>query len=462
MIGDSFLDRDVEGEVGRICPDSPAPVLEESRTLTRPGGAALAAVMAARLLRQRGDDAAAEVTLVTGVCDDDPGRELATLVGRAGVRLVPFASEGSTTVKIRLRAGGHTLVRLDQGGPPGRLGSVPPSLAAELLSDAGAVLVADYGRGMAVLPGVREILSACDRPVVWDPHPRGPDPVRGCLVLTPNASELLQRWGADTGGNQMARLTDASRRALDELGATSVAVTRGERGALLVARDSAPLAVPVIDAHGGDTCGAGDCFAASVALGLAEGALPSEAVTRAVADAAAFVAAGGAAAYPDSLATVDAEAVTASDPIGLAERVRSAGGTVVAAGGCFDLLHAGHVSLLRSARALGDCLIVCLNSDSSVKRLKGESRPVNHQADRAATLTALDCVDAVAVFEEDTPEQVIRRLRPDVWVKGGDYDATRLPEASTLAEWGGQAVVLPYLAGRSTTGMLARVASQNR
>jgi D-beta-D-heptose 7-phosphate kinase / D-beta-D-heptose 1-phosphate adenosyltransferase len=126
----------------------------------------------------------------------------------------------------------------------------------------------------------------------------------------------------------------------------------------------------------------------------------------------------------------------------------------VATGGCFDLLHAGHVALLRAARARGDCLVVCLNSDGSVRRLKGEGRPLVTALDRARVLAALECVDAVEVFGEDTPEQVLRRLRPDVWAKGGDYGLADLPEAAVLHEWGGQAVLLPYLDGRSTTALI--------
>jgi rfaE bifunctional protein nucleotidyltransferase chain/domain len=127
---------------------------------------------------------------------------------------------------------------------------------------------------------------------------------------------------------------------------------------------------------------------------------------------------------------------------------------VVATGGCFDLLHAGHVATLEAARALGDCLVVCLNSDHSVRRLKGPERPLQPEADRARVLAALDCVDAVLVFDEDTPHEVLHRLRPHVWAKGGDYAGADLPEAPLLREWGGQAVVLPYLQGRSTTSLV--------
>jgi rfaE bifunctional protein nucleotidyltransferase chain/domain len=132
---------------------------------------------------------------------------------------------------------------------------------------------------------------------------------------------------------------------------------------------------------------------------------------------------------------------------------------VVATGGCFDLLHAGHVATLRAARALGDCLIVCVNSDESVRRLKGSSRPLVPVEDRVHVLEALECVDAVVVFDEDTPSEVLQRLRPHLWAKGGDYAGADVPEAAVLRAWGGQAVVLPYLAGRSTTALVAGAAS---
>jgi D-beta-D-heptose 7-phosphate kinase / D-beta-D-heptose 1-phosphate adenosyltransferase len=138
----------------------------------------------------------------------------------------------------------------------------------------------------------------------------------------------------------------------------------------------------------------------------------------------------------------------------LAARVRAEGGRVVATGGCFDLLHAGHVRALEAARALGDCLIVCLNSDASVRRLKGAGRPVVGERDRAAVLEALACVDAVAVFGEDDPRAILRELRPHVWAKGGDYAAEALPEAGVLDEWGGHALTVPYVDGRSTTRLI--------
>ena len=168
--------------------------------------------------------------------------------------------------------------------------------------------------------------------------------------------------------------------------------------------------------------------------------------------ASAFVARGGASAWdraePGEVAAPGADGVIA--------RVRAAGGTVVATGGCFDLLHPGHVATLRAARGLGDCLVVCINSDGSVRRLKGPSRPLVTASDRARVLEALEFVDAVVVFDEATPAEVLDRLRPDVWAKGGDYAGADLPEADVLRRWGGQAVVLPYLDGHSTTALVER------
>jgi rfaE bifunctional protein nucleotidyltransferase chain/domain len=241
--------------------------------------------------------------------------------------------------------------------------------------------------------------------------------------------------------------------------AASVAVTLGCDGALFVDGDGTPLVIPAHPAAG-DSCGAGDRFASAAAEMLADGALPSEAVTVAVASASAFVAAGGASAVVGDRRLRPQFQVAGADesPFALAERVRDAGGTVVATGGCFDIVHAGHVQLLETARALGDCLIVLLNSDESVRRLKGAERPYVGERDRAALLHGLRGVDAVMIFDDDTPVAALERLRPQVFVKGADYSVADIPEAEVLARWGGQAVAVPYLQGRSTTRIAQEVA----
>jgi rfaE bifunctional protein nucleotidyltransferase chain/domain len=210
---------------------------------------------------------------------------------------------------------------------------------------------------------------------------------------------------------------------------------------------------PLVDR--GDPCGAGDRFSSSLALALAGGAGLEESVVEAVWRASSFVAGGGAESMLDGRMPAEA----AGPGLDVVERVRADGGTVVATGGCFDLLHAGHVRTLEAARRLGDCLVVCLNSDDSVRRLKGAGRPLVPEGDRASVVGALASVDAVVLFAEATPEQVLRRVRPHVWAKGGDYDGQALPEERVLREWGGRTVILPYVEGHSTTRLIEEASS---
>jgi rfaE bifunctional protein nucleotidyltransferase chain/domain len=238
--------------------------------------------------------------------------------------------------------------------------------------------------------------------------------------------------------------------------AEAVAVTLGDEGALLVNGKRPPLVAPAPRLTVLDPCGAGDRFSSTAAGMLADGHTLEEAVTAAVRTASAFVAAGGASAgLTGGAPMLASEGMEAA--LEVAARTRAAGGRVVATGGCFDLLHAGHVSVLQAARRLGGCLVVLLNSDESVRRLKGPDRPLVNEADRSAVISALECVDAVAVFDEPTPEAALRRLRPDVFAKGADYSDVELPESAVLAEWNAEVVLLPYLEGRSTTRLLEEV-----
>jgi rfaE bifunctional protein nucleotidyltransferase chain/domain len=274
-------------------------------------------------------------------------------------------------------------------------------------------------------------------------------------VVTPNAAEAA-KLTPEVEGDGVPAACERAALLARRWRAVSTCVTVGARGAVLAFAEGAPLAVPAPSVHGGDPCGAGDRFATALAGLLADGELPSRAVAGAVSVASAFVAAGGAGAlrFGDDAPEDAAAPVAGEDAVALARRVRAQGGTVVATGGCFDLLHRGHVATLAAARALGDCLIVCLNSDDSVRRLKGPDRPVNAQADRAAVLEALASVDAVAIFGEDTPVEVLRTLRPHLFVKGGDYQAADLPETAALAAWRGRVVTVPYVDGHSTTRIL--------
>jgi D-beta-D-heptose 7-phosphate kinase / D-beta-D-heptose 1-phosphate adenosyltransferase len=525
VVGDSLLDIDVHGCITGLCPDTPAPVLDQSARRVRAGGAGLAAWLAAG----GGDD----VTLVTALGEDGEAELLRAQLSAVHTLFGPAG--GSTPVKTRLRADGRTLARIDRC-PPSR-----PFVTDEMLdavSAADAVLVSDYGRGIARDWRLRRVLAGLvDRvPVVWDPHPRGAVPICGVALATPNLAEARKLSGGPAGesGEELpraeaaaasaaaataaaatakaaasvdaVRASAAAEAASAEAAATAlrslwqaaaVAVTLGSRGALLDDGESRHLApAPAVTVT--DPCGAGDHFAGTVAARLMHGDGLADAVEYAVDAASRFLADGGVSTIgrldvgavdsgltgslasgstgsPASVLTGPPASVLAGprgegltgqraasiprprprNPLAaakaLAAAVRAAGGLVVATGGCFDLLHAGHTRTLNTARGLGDCLIVCMNSDASVARLKGTGRPINGQSDRAELLRSLASVDEVVIFDEDGPERLLEQLHPDVWVKGGDYAADALPEADLVRAWGGAIVVLPYHEGRSST-----------
>ncbi|WP_435768326.1 PfkB family carbohydrate kinase [Nocardioides sp. SYSU DS0651] len=455
VVGDALLDVDVRGSAERLAPDAPVPVVDVAGQSERPGGAGLAAVLAARLAGDR-----REVVLVAPLADDEAGQRLRDLLAEAGVTVVALPHSGRTTVKRRVLAqDGRPLLRLDEGG--GACAGPLPADAARALAAADAVLVADYGQGTTASPEVRDALAGVRGRMVWDPHPRGAAPVAGVDLATPNDKEATA-FGAGVEGTGLRAVATRADLLRERWQARAVTVTLGSRGALLSAGGPPSVVPPPPGGAAGpvDPCGAGDCFAGAAALALADGALVSEAVERAVAAASAFVRSGGVHGSAEEEAVRAAGAATGLDAArAVATRVGQGGGTVVATGGCFDLLHAGHVATLRAARALGDCLVVLVNSDASVRRLKGPSRPVVPEADRVQVLAALDCVDAVVLFDDDTPIPTLEELQPAVWAKGGDYSGTALPEAPVLERWGGVAVVLPYLEGRSTTGIVSRVAA---
>ncbi|MGW4487343.1 PfkB family carbohydrate kinase [Amycolatopsis sp. NPDC004368] len=448
VLGDTLLDVDAEGTAERLCPEAPVPVVDLTSRRRRPGGAGLAALLAAR--------SAAEVVLVTPLGDDEAGHALTGLL-EPDVTVRPLPLRGATVTKTRVRAGGQSLLRLDSGDGTAT-GDPVPGQVREVLAEAGAVLVADYGRGLTRNPHVRKLLRDLARqvPVVWDPHPRGTDPVRHARLVTPNLAEARTTLPGHDDPAELAKLLRS------HWHADAVAVTTGARGAVLAdGFGASPVPIPASARTPGhaapDTCGAGDRFAAAATAALLTGTDTAKAVATAVEAAARFVADGGATALSTQDGPVP-DPQPATDAFGLAQRVHAGGGRLVATGGCFDLLHPGHVSLLRQARALGDALVVCLNSDSSVRGLKGPGRPLVRARDRARLLAALSFVDAVAVFDEPAPTAVLERLRPHVWVKGGDYLHADLPEREAVERHGGEIVLVPTVPGYSTSRLVAAAA----
>ena len=471
VVGDAMLDRYARGSARRIAAEAPAPILSDIAWADRAGGAANTAASAAAL--------GARVALVALAGRDEPGDALARALGRAGVETAGLtrAPGRRTMVKTRVMAGGQLVARLDEGD-----GCAPdPALAARLaerleglLAGADAVIVSDYAYGTICHP----VLSALAR---WREAGAGRlvadardlsclAPLRPCAV-TPNAAEAAALTGlAPAGGAASARVAQLAAADLPgRTGAGAVVATLDRDGAAVLREGCAPLHLPAHrPAEGAGVTGAGDTFAAALALALAAGA--------GVEDAArlACLAAGVAVAKPGT-ATCDAAELRAALAAVLPRRpapailssaealavlgkeLRGAGRRVVLTGGCFDILHDGHLSCLEEARALGDVLIVGVNSDASVRRLKGPARPVNPCAARMRMLAALGFVDHVVAFEEDTPEALIRALRPHVFAKGGDYGRASLPEADAVEAMGGQVRFLRFRPGRSTTAMISRI-----
>lgn len=341
VVGDSLLDRDVDGQVRRLAPDAPAPVLDEESSVDRPGGAALAALLAVGHGHQ--------VSLVTALADDAGGARLAELLAAAGVTVYPLRAYGRTPEKIRMRGCGQVLLRLDRGGAhagrPAPIGPRDPALDA--IRSATVVLASDYGRGLLGEERLRETLCGVSAPVVWDPHQRGSAAVPNARLVTPNEAEVRTLAGLGSDGPRLAVAARGAERLRQRWRAGAVAVTMGGDGALLSHAGPTPLVVPAPVRADGDSCGAGDQFAAAAATALAEGALVSEAVQSAVAEAAAYVCSGGPASVladvsssahrsPSSAVPRTAEpAQQGREEAGaLVAQVRARGGTVVATGGC--------------------------------------------------------------------------------------------------------------------------------
>jgi D-beta-D-heptose 7-phosphate kinase / D-beta-D-heptose 1-phosphate adenosyltransferase len=435
VVGDLIVDRDVIGHVGRVAADAPVPIVEQPTERMRPGGAGLAASLAA---------AGADVALLTAAGDADADRLAVERLRELGVTVHAARRVAPVPQKIRVRTPDHVMLRVDRGVRSSSVGAFPAD-GLDALDRRDAILVSDYGGEVARTIDHALLHPRDGRPLVWDPHPIGAPPVAGAIV-TPNLDEAVAWAGTGRERDAVSTAITAGAALSNVWRPAAQCITLGRDGALVVEDGHrslvhGPGAGPVSDA-----CGAGDRFAATLTLGLAAGLRLIDAAEIAVEEATAFVRDGDA-GWTWSTAGWPAGADTADG-----------GGhpTVVATSGCFDLLHAGHIRMLARARGLGDRLVVFLNDDASVRRSKGAGRPLVPVAERAELLRALTAVDEVHVFGEDTPVRALREVRPDVFVKGGDYRDVDIPETHAMAAWGGRVVLLPYEAGRSTTELINR------
>ncbi|MEV5409000.1 D-glycero-beta-D-manno-heptose 1-phosphate adenylyltransferase [Thermopolyspora sp. NPDC052614] len=461
VVGDVMLDSWLQGPATRMAQEAPVPVVSVERSEDAPGGAANTAVNLAAL--------GANVHMLGVVGDDPPGALLTRVLRRHGVTGL-LKGDRRTAVKRRIMAGHQLVARYDEEDRS----PIPDDLARRLIDRlrrlaprADVVVACDYGAGVCT-EAVRAAL--CGLPLlVVDAHDVRPWADCRPTAILPNFAEVsrLLGDGAPAGNgaaghaDRIGFLTRSSQRILDSARADIVVTTLDGEGTLLHRRGRQPYRTYAVPAPDHMSTGAGDTFTAAFALGLAAGGTPEESADLGQAAARVVVRRPGTAACTrHELIQELGSGGLAVPPDILVKKVaehREQGDRVVFTNGCFDVLHRGHVACLEEARSLGDVLIVAVNADASVARLKGPDRPINACEDRVAVLAALDCVDYVVVFDEDDPGELIRLVRPDVYVKGGDYHPDLLPEAELVRALGGTVRVLEYVPDRSTTAIVNRI-----
>jgi D-beta-D-heptose 7-phosphate kinase / D-beta-D-heptose 1-phosphate adenosyltransferase len=462
-VGDVMIDRYVYGHVARISPEAPIPVVKYARETAMPGAAANVARNAAAM--------GAEVTLLAPVGDDtDADAFEALLSATEGLQPALVRQAGaSTIIKTRFVAGGQQVMRLDrEGAPESWAGSVPAlvsALEAET-SKVSAVLVSDYAKGAITAELMSAIIAAARKTgalVIIDPKVADWSVYGVADLIKPNAAELAQATGLPTRTDE--EVEAALRRAGERFPARRVLVTRADKGMSYVADDGA------VRHHRGkpvevfDVSGAGDTSLAAIGLALAHGAdLATVAAFATLASRIAVTKRGTAVVGLDEIrAGLGLRSTNRAGDLSLeaarrqVKAWRAEGLKVGFTNGCFDILHVGHLKVIEEARARCDRLVLGLNSDASVKRLKGPTRPVNDEADRARLLAGLAAVDAVVVFAEDTPIDLIRALEPDLLVKGGDYSPETIVGYGETVARGGEVHIVPLEEGRSTTSTIERL-----
>ena len=468
VLGDALLDEYLYGEPVRLCREAPVPVVAVRERHAMPGGAGNTAVNAAAL--------GAHIRMLSVVGDDEAGRVLTQALAGGGVDVSSLVVDPgrSTVAKRRLSAGEHMVARFDEGGVAPLTDAARQAVLErlpEVFAAADVVVVSDYGCGVMddeVVAALARLHQDDPRVLVVDAHDIARYAAVGATALTPSYDEVRALLTDAPGASDRAERVLAQRDHLHQVtGAQVIAVTLDRDGAVVSERDRPAYRTWARPAPTSRTCGAGDSFTAAFALALAVSGETSVAAEAGQA-AAAVVSAreGTSVCSADDLREHLAGTTTKLEPAGrLAERIslqRRQGRRVVFTNGCFDLLHRGHVDLLNRAKALGDVLVVGLNSDESIRELKGPDRPINHLEDRARVLAALSTVDHVVAFDEPTASGLIQVLQPDVYVKGGDYTPAMLPEAEHVEAYGGVVHILPYLEGRSTTSMIQRIRDDHR
>ena len=463
VVGDFMLDRYLWGDASRISPEAPVPVVHARREEDRPGGAGNVALNLSAL--------GAQPLCFGAIGADRDGQCLSKLLADAGAETAGLKSFDArpTVQKIRVLARNQQMLRVDREDCAPLADAAADQLVAQLRAAAwDALVLSDYGKGVLTPRLIEGALAEARRrgaPSVVDPKHRDLARYRGATMVTPNRAEAEIAAGEPLPDH--AALARIGERWRSSCGLELLLVTLGADGMFLLGAERVPFHLPTAARQVFDVTGAGDTVVAMIAASLAARLDPETAIRLANCAAGVAVAKVGTVAVgrDEVLHALHAEGLTRKTlPTDAHDALRAAaaawrreGLRVVFTNGCFDLLHAGHVRYLQEARRQGDVLVIGLNDDASVRRLKGAPRPFNPLEDRAEVLAALACVDLVAPFSEDTPERIVRELGPDVLVKGSDWEGKEVAGADYVRAHGGVVRFVELLPGRSTTSLAERI-----
>lgn len=469
VIGEAILDSYLQGVTSRLCREAPVPIVDVGAAEHVPGGAANTAANIATL--------GGQVDLLAVIGTDEPGQQLGQVLAHWGVGLAGLvrSPERSTLVKQRLLADNQLLVRFDRGSTAAISVAEEDRLVDQLqrhFAESDAIVLSDYAYGIftpRILTALQQLQAEQPRVIIVDSKRLELYAGLGVTAVKPNYEEAIRLLGLSpvSGEARVEQITRYGKEILAIAGAGMATVTLDREGALIflsgeqgaVNEPIRTFAEPAPNPH---ATGAGDTYVATLALALAAGADPHGAASLAATSTAVIVKEPGTTrchplALRRALMAGNKRITDQAELVSIVAQQRSLGKRIVFTNGCFDILHSGHVTCLERAKTLGDILIVGMNTDESIRQLKGASRPVNALSDRLTVLAALGCVDYVIPFGDLAPRELIRLIRPDVYAKGGDYTRQTLPETPLIEELGGEVVILPFVSDRSTTELIQQI-----
>lgn len=455
VFGDAMLDRYWHGSTSRISPEAPIPVVDIAEVEDRLGGAANVALNIAAL--------GGAASLVAAVGDDEPGRALTAKLNGAGIENDLVKVQGRETItKVRIVSQKQQMVRADFE----QVAPIEPELflpaLKQILPANDVLILSDYDKGVLDQPGAAISLARdLNKPVLVDPKFKDYSSYQGATLVKPNRKEFqaaVGHWSSDQ------ELVEKAQVMMSNLGFEAMLITRGDEGMTLVKKGQPGIHLPAASREVFDVSGAGDTVIATLATALASGQTLDDAVQICNVAAGIVVAKHGTASVTGPEVRLEvSKSLNASGVLSREQlqqsvtEAKASGEKVVFTNGCFDILHAGHVEYLTEARQKGDRLIVAINDDAGVSRLKGEGRPINNVERRATMLAGLAAVDWVVAFAEDTPEALLKEIEPNVLVKGGDYTVNEVVGGDIVAGYGGEVAVLKLVDGLSTTALAEKI-----